>query len=143
MALGRTSVDGSIFSCTELCSPSHYKSHNCGMYFQNRSSGMDHFCLCLSSCDFGQVMGNSEYFKAVKFREENQKDDSVGSSFLACLLGRRETFSTTTSYQDCQPVSCSRKMHLHDKRRISVACIRSLNTGCSAQDYRKDHYGRL
>lgn len=68
MALGRRSIDGNIFSYTELFCPTHYKSHNCGMYFQNPSSGMDHFCLCLSSCDLGQVVGNSEFFEAVKIQ---------------------------------------------------------------------------
>lgn len=142
MALGRRSIDGNIFSCTELFCPSHYKSHNCGMYFQNRSSGMDHFCLCLSSCDLGQVVGNSEFFKAVKIQRGKPKRWKCWHQFPSMLEGR-EPFSTTASYQDCQPASCSTKMHPRNKCHILLVCISSLNASCSAQDCRKDHYGRL
>lgn len=62
------------------------------MYFQNPSSGVDHFCLCLSSCDLGQVLGNSEFLRLLRFREENEKGEGVGTSFLVHLVEGREPF---------------------------------------------------
>lgn len=143
MALGRKSIDGNIFSCTELFCPSHYKSHNCGMHFQNCSSGMDDFCLCLSSCDLGQVVGNSEVFKAVKIQRGKPERWKCWHQFLSMPLGKKKAFSTTASYQDCQPATCSTKMHPCNTSHILLVGIFSLNVGCSAQGCRKDHYSRL
>lgn len=59
------------------------------MYFQIPGSRMDHFCLYLSSCDLGQVVGNSEFFKAIRIQRGVPKRWEGWCQFLSMPLGRR------------------------------------------------------
>lgn len=92
MDLGRRSIDGNIFSYRELFCPSCYKSHNCGMCFQNHSSGMDHFASAFQAVILDRWWEILSFLRLLRFREENQKGEGVGTSFLACLLEVREPF---------------------------------------------------
>lgn len=53
--------------------------------------------------------------RRLRFREENQKGESVGASFLAILMAGRECFQVPANYQGCQPASCSTRMHPHNE----------------------------
>lgn len=59
------------------------------MYFQIPGSRMDHFCLYLSSCDLGQVVGNSEFFKAIRIQRGVPKRWEGWCQFPSMPLGRR------------------------------------------------------
>lgn len=92
MALGRRSIDGNIFSCTELFCPSHYKSRNCGMYLQNLAVEWIIFASAFQAVILDRWWEILSFLRLLRFREENQKGESVGTSFPTCIFERREPF---------------------------------------------------
>lgn len=86
MTLGNRSRDGNILSYTELFCPRYYKSHNCGIYLQILTEEWIIFVSTFPAVILDKWWEILSFLKLLRFREESQKGERVGASFLVCLL---------------------------------------------------------